>query len=739
MEGVEIWKDIAGYDGKYEVSSYGNVRNKHKSKSLVLKPKHLRGFTVVHLFYCKNKYKEQRMKELVIQYFVENDDPKNKTLLKHHDGDTQNIRADNLSWVSPFDDGLENWKDVVGYEEIYKISTTGKVWNKECNKFVKQFEHNKRLKVTLICKNIRRMYFVDELVNKHFDIKYKQPENQKPNNIPQIIPNVKITQINDNEEVWVDISQYPKYQVSNYGNVRSKQKTTILNQRFSDGFCIVTLHRKINNNKNNEYTDYKIAYLVATYFIKNTDPKNKTAIKHIDDDVTNNKWTNLQWALPDDNNIIWKYIGETNNTYMISNYGRIVRNANCEYIKPSSSGKIRDVVILTLSTDVHKKFKICNLVAKYFVENDDPVNKTLLKHLDGDVLNNKADNLQWVALSNNENEEWKDIVGYENRYQISNLGQVKSLLTNKILTNVLARAYYRVLLKDVGGTYTSYNIHRLVAKAFIENLDPNKKIVDHIDNNKFNNKATNLRWVTHKENIQSYQTNFRPKRKVIQYKDNIVVKEWESIDKIVEENKHITRNRLLGALRINNIFDGYVWKYKDPLPAKKEIVLKDDEIFKNMGVINGSDLTKYEVSNYGNVRIGLSGKFLTPHLGQCDYYSIGLADTDKNKVSLQLHRLVATVFVKRKSKHKILVNHIDENKLNNHYNNLEWATPKENSRHSIARKVNQIDINTGKVIKTYDAVVDVAKAFNKKTATSVGCCCNGIYKTSMGFKWEYAD
>ena len=97
------------------------------------------------------------------------------------------------------------------------------------------------------------------------------------------------------------------------------------------------------------------------------------------------------------------------------------------------------------------------------------------------------------------NEIYKDIPGYEGLYQISNLGNVKSLKRNKILAkNNNGNGYlYACLSKD--GQAKNYYIHRLVSQAFIPNPD-NKPEVNHKDENKENNCVENLEWVTSKEN-----------------------------------------------------------------------------------------------------------------------------------------------------------------------------------------------------------------------------------------------
>lgn len=115
-------------------------------------------------------------------------------------------------------------------------------------------------------------------------------------------------------------------------------------------------------------------------------------------------------------------------------------------------------------------------------------------------------------------EIWKDIVGYEGLYQISNYGRVKSVtrkvncrngtiktISEKILaSNPNNRGYYSVQL-CYNSLPVRYLVHRLVANAFIPNPD-NKEQVNHIDEDKANNSVDNLNWMTAKEN-----TNFGTK------------------------------------------------------------------------------------------------------------------------------------------------------------------------------------------------------------------------------------
>ena len=108
-------------------------------------------------------------------------------------------------------------------------------------------------------------------------------------------------------------------------------------------------------------------------------------------------------------------------------------------------------------------------------------------------------------------EIWKDVVGYEGYYQVSNLGRVRSLdriasngrkIKGKILsTKVNTPPYYTRASLSVNGKMKLAQVHRLVAQAFVYNPDPEHKTqVGHKDESRTNNRADNLEWVTPKEN-----------------------------------------------------------------------------------------------------------------------------------------------------------------------------------------------------------------------------------------------
>lgn len=96
-------------------------------------------------------------------------------------------------------------------------------------------------------------------------------------------------------------------------------------------------------------------------------------------------------------------------------------------------------------------------------------------------------------------EIWKDIEGYEGIYQVSNLGRVKRVTTGRILKGGKNKGGYLGVSLSKNSVISQQRIHRLVAETFIPNQE-NKPEVNHIDENKTNNKVSNLEWMTAKEN-----------------------------------------------------------------------------------------------------------------------------------------------------------------------------------------------------------------------------------------------
>ncbi len=193
-------------------------------------------------------------------------------------------------------------------------------------------------------------------------------------------------------------------------------------------------------------------------------------------------------------------------------------------------------------------------------------------------------------------EIWRPVVGYEGYYEVSNLGNVRSLKRKGYKNGNLRQGegttgyWIVVLYKD--GRKTTKSVHRLVAKAFIPN-PKNKPQVNHIDSNKKNNKVENLEWVTSGENekhaydsgskvvtekmrkhckemgekygrknIQSI--NEPNQRKVVMMKDGKIIKRFNSL---TEGADFVGKKGSSGVWACCNgkmpTYKGYVWRYDD--------------------------------------------------------------------------------------------------------------------------------------------------------------------------------
>lgn len=113
------------------------------------------------------------------------------------------------------------------------------------------------------------------------------------------------------------------------------------------------------------------------------------------------------------------------------------------------------------------------------------------------------------------NEIWKDILGYEGQYQISNLGIVKSLTRKDTLNHIRYsqimspklddKGYYQITLCQ-NGKHRMFSLHRLLGNHFMPNPN-NLPCINHKDGNPKNNSLDNLEWCTYSENtIHAYKT-----------------------------------------------------------------------------------------------------------------------------------------------------------------------------------------------------------------------------------------
>ena len=195
-------------------------------------------------------------------------------------------------------------------------------------------------------------------------------------------------------------------------------------------------------------------------------------------------------------------------------------------------------------------------------------------------------------VENLENEEWRDIEGYEGLYQVSNMGRVKSVnyrrsCEERLLRKGFSKGYAHVrLFKD--GEDNIFKVHRLVAKAFIPNDDPiNKNDVNHKiegDEGKKDNRVENLEWCSRKYN-NTYGTRLlrvaranrengnyerfgeltrkRCSKQVAQIDamTNEIIKIWDSANQAEREGKFLESQISMTCNGKRKSHKGFKWQY----------------------------------------------------------------------------------------------------------------------------------------------------------------------------------
>lgn len=265
------------------------------------------------------------------------------------------------------------------------------------------------------------------------------------------------------------------------------------------------------------------------------------------------------------------------------------------------------------------------------------------------------------------------------QYEISNLGRVRHILNKKYLAPSIIGGYKQVYAyagKKNGRTYThGVKINRAVATSFY-GPPPNKNeiTVDHIDGDATDDNLSNLRWCSHIRQNSNRIQHIRPNRFVPIIREDGL--RFESISEAVRYMKFKNTNSISSVLAgRNKSAGGFTWAYE-----QKNI----EDLFGEQWaqIADG----KY-VSSYGRIK-SMTGNIPVIRTTQECISPVGLKHNKYpaikvNKKDVSIHRLVAEHFVPNDDpENKILVHHIDGDRLNANANNLEWVTYSYNNTHS---------------------------------------------------------
>jgi hypothetical protein len=262
-------------------------------------------------------------------------------------------------------------------------------------------------------------------------------------------------------------------------------------------------------------------------------------------------------------------------------------------------------------------------------------------------------------------EEWKQI---NDNYEVSDLGNVRNSKTKNLMSlNNIKNGYIQIAM-SINGKIKREAIHRLVAKAFIENKD-NKLTVNHIDGNKLNNNVTNLEWLTQKENVNHAFKNNLTKVKVcpiIQYDlDDNELRRFSSIKEIEDEFKYDRSSIIKVCKGRQNTSYGYKWKYENENIDKTDMS-ESDFIGKPYDTYS-----KYLINTEGQVYSKKTKKILKPIINKNGHCYVTFTKDNKKK-NFYIHCLVAKIYLPNPDNFSTVI-HINKNKSDNKLQNLKWV------------------------------------------------------------------
>ena len=244
------------------------------------------------------------------------------------------------------------------------------------------------------------------------------------------------------DEYFVDLYIAPsRFMISNYGRIYSKSRKLLIpiNKWYCDGNPYYSL---IPDGQKYAFR-FRICDLVANTFVPNPNPSILTIVNHIDTNLNNNYYLNLQWIKPN-------YTPIPNYTYD--------RSEAVKCICPNEPSIV--------DYEQLRYFTAAAMKGKFVIQFVDEVFKPVFDHPN---------------------------------YKISNYGRVYTEYKHNILTPEIDKDGYLTQILDS----SLKRIHRLVAFAFYDPSTPHYgDQVNHIDSNKRNNHISNLEWCTCKQNIQ---------------------------------------------------------------------------------------------------------------------------------------------------------------------------------------------------------------------------------------------
>lgn len=536
---VEEWRELEEFPG-YHVSSFGRFRT--PKGTLCEGTINMDGFIMVKV---KNKDGVSRGRSLhilVATAFVPN--PGHRKQLAQIDGNKQNTKPSNLVWgyIRRNEAGQpEIWKDTPGYPG-YQISSHGR--SKAPNGHISRGgpgldgyicavvvdEKGQQARVPnhiLVAKTF--------LPNPH---NYKKLEHINGNILCDDVSNLRwIPSLDDKKTeekvekqkssrlaIWRVLEEYPGYKVSNKGDVMTPRRHIAeVTPDPYHGYVhvrIVDVHgRQLSK---------AVHILVALCFIPNPDPDNKRIVNHIDGSHDNNDASNLEWVDDRENALKAVYTKVTQSGRPVVQYdmeGKVIRVWD----------KIQDAM-----NKLHFTRQSISRCCTGIKESHAGFK---WKYLDA-ILEFPGE--EWVKVNH---------LGYS--FTVSNYGRIHTHAGKRIFGSMTIHGYMTYTIDGI-----DILMHRLVALGFCSNPE-NKCYVDHINGVRCNNRADNLRWVTHSENVQhgfDIGTHKANKKVACYTLEGQLVQIYPSIT-IAADTFGVCRGTITNACKLDRTTTGYRWRF----------------------------------------------------------------------------------------------------------------------------------------------------------------------------------
>jgi len=399
----------------------------------------------------------------------------------------------------------------------------------------------------------------------------------------------------------------------------------------------------------------------------------------------------------------WKHITYAPN-YEISNMGNVKNRTtnkllNCNYERVKKTNTRMRVGLS--QNGKNKAYYLHRIVAEHFLENSN--NLPEVNHINGDYYNNTSSNLEWVSKQQNmTHASKKDLFNTYKRKVI-----IKNYETHEeqIFNSISECADY---LHTTPGSIVNY-IKKISNKEMniIEKSKKSKEVIQFDENNKiitkFNSvneaqKALNITNISMCCNYYEYDDLSRPKCYRIKKIKNFIFKFGD-----ISFKKHSLFKNIFEIVYVND-------------DNESKIELEDkDIIWKEYPYLN-----KYMISNTGEVKHKRTGRIMMGSKVN-GYRFVNLNNDNNTKLNRLIHRLVAETFLEN-PENKPVVNHKDTNILNNHVDNLEWVTYKENMNTNETKQnlkigknsknILQINIENGEIIDKFYGASEVEEKTN---------------------------